>query len=101
MSLVEINENIIDLQKRVDEIDHKITKNQVEFKAHPVIFVVLMVGLFVALDFWSTAIHGTVKKIHPRGYLYYWEYMLIAILFLIFVIWMAHQSGLHLPMLTN
>ncbi len=101
MSLTEINENIINLQKRVAELDRKVTENQVAFKAHPAIFVVLMVGLFVTLDFWSTGIHGAVKKIHPRGYLYYWEYILIAGVFLIFVLWIAHQSGLHLPMFTN
>ena len=95
----ELNTNIQDLKKQINELKNEVMDDRVKINTHPVLFVILLIGFFVTMDFWTTAAHKTVHALHPRGYLYFWEYILIAIVALLLLLWLANKSGIRIRLL--
>ena len=93
MSLQDINTNITQLGKKIDKLEQQVTHDQVVINTHPIIFIALLVGFFITMDFWVEAAHRTVHRFHPRHHLYYWEYIILAGILLILLIWVGYKSG--------
>lgn len=98
-SLEELNYNIRTLNEKIDELERDVTVDQVKINAHPVLFIVLLIGLFVTMDFWAAAAHTTLHQLHPRGYLKFWEYIILAVVSLVILLWIANKSGMKVRLL--
>nr|QBK87569.1 MAG: hypothetical protein LCMAC201_04820 [Marseillevirus LCMAC201] len=101
MSLQGINDNIVVLGRKIDKLEQQVTHDRVVINTHPLIFVVLLVGFFITMDFWAVAAHSTIHRFHPRGHLRYWEYIILAGISLVVLIWVGYKNGIRLSMLGN
>ncbi len=98
-SIEDLDRNIQALSKKIDKLEYSVTDDQVKINTHPIMFVVILVGFFITMDFWIAAAHSTIIKFHPNGYLQYWEYAIIAVLALLLLLWVSKKSGIKIRML--
>lgn len=87
------------LNNKLDKLQNEITSDQLSVNAHPVLFITLLVLFFITMDFWAKAIQYTLHELHPRGYLVYWEYIIIAIVSLALLLLLGHMSGIRIRLL--
>lgn len=98
-TLEDLNRNIQNLNEKIDKLEYAVTDDQVKINTHPIMFVVLLVGFFITMDFWAAAAHSTVRRFHPRGYIQYWEYIILAVAALVLLLWVANKSGIRIQLL--
>ena len=96
MSMQDINTNITKLGKKIDKLEQQVMYNQVVINTHPLIFLMLLIGFFITMDFWAVAAHRTVRRFHPRGQLRYWEYIILAGISLAVLLWVGYKSGINI-----
>jgi hypothetical protein len=101
ITLQDINANINRVDKKVDELHKEVMRDNLIINAHPVIFIVLLVTFFVTMDFWTFAVHETVRHFHPTGTLGYTDYILLAVLLLFIILAIGHRTGIKIRMLNE
>jgi hypothetical protein len=98
-SIEDLNRNIQTLSKKIDKLEYTVTDDQIKVNTHPIMFVVILVGFFITMDFWTAAAHSTIINLHPKGYLQYWEYVILAVVALLLLLWLSNKSGIKIRML--
>ena len=84
-----------DIDKKLENIQKSIDKN-VGINTHPIVLFILILIFLVIVDFWAAGLHMLVSNIHPRGYLKYWEYIILSVGLTLFLIFIARWFGLSL-----
>lgn len=96
-----LNNNIIQLQKEIQELSDEIKNDSIIINTHPIIFVILIIGMFITLDFWSISAQQAVHKFNKNKKLEFWEYTLISIALLILILFIGYIAGFEIKMLED
>lgn len=90
----DIRRDIQQLTTKVDNIEAELLNTDLKVNSHPIIFIALMIGLFVTMNFMGIAAHNIVLALHPNKQLQYWEYTLLAIGLLLLLLWAVNKNGI-------
>lgn len=89
------------MNKKINNINEQVSYSNVVTSAHPVLFIIMIILFFVTMEFWTKAANKAVGHFHPRGYLTYWEYALLGLVSLMFLLWVGSKTGLKIQLLSN
>lgn len=88
-----------DLSVKIDNLAYQFEQSKAAITDHPVLFTGLLIGFFITMDLWASATNSFLNRIHPRGVLKWWEYLILAILALFLLVWIGGKKGIQIRML--
>lgn len=101
IDLVDINNTLVAMNKKINSINEQISYSNIVTSAHPFLFIIMIILFFVTMEFWTKAANKAIKHFHPRGYLSYWEYVLLGLVSLLFLLWIGKKTGLKIQLLSE
>jgi multisubunit Na+/H+ antiporter MnhB subunit len=87
--------------EKLDKLDKDILKNERLINAHPLLFIGLLVLFFVTMELWATAAQTTIHHFYDKDSLSYWEYIIIASIFLAVLVWVGNYNNIRLRQLSG
>jgi hypothetical protein len=92
-------QNLQEIKTKLDNIERRQLKQEQLENLHPILFVILFVAFFITMDLWSTTVNSFLTTVHPRGYLYFWEYLIIALFAAGLLYWALQKTGFQMQVM--
>lgn len=92
-TIPELSKQINHLHNELIELIQDYRHDELTINMHPVLFITLIIFFSITISLIINATNQTFNQLHPRGFLKYWEYIILAILAFILFIFLANKSG--------
>lgn len=89
------------IDKKLDKIQHEIVKDDLHINAHPILYVILVVVFFITMEFFVRGTADLIEYYHPLGKLSHWESMAWGFVFLGIIIILGYYSGIRIRLISD
>lgn len=89
-----IDQKLDVLHNKITKIGKHVTKESNTIRAHPSVFILMLIVFFITMDFFAKATHTSIEHFIPHRKLKYWEYTIVAVILLTLLLFIAHKSGI-------
>jgi len=92
-TIQELSEKLNHFHTDLSDLIKSYRHDQLTVGMHPVLFIGLIILFGITMSLMTNATHQTVNSLHPRGFLHYWEYIVLAVICLAVFLYVANKSG--------